>query len=232
MPRRDCINPKDRKCLRGRPPQADFPKYSSDETHYSDMLNLDIKVPGEHRMFDETFDAEIQMLHIHVTASRMAQIGVPVRATQNGYNDKYQALLDEFQLVYEENLGKCNMQPRGIQGRLANSTSRPFDPYDDFMHDVFFYRYDGSNTEPPCMSMTWFVMTHPLEISFTQLRQTKRLLFTNVGDNCEPTSVHNEEQSVARPLQPLGRVENKENGRMEERPVILCKVGDFLPDNP
>jgi carbonic anhydrase len=267
LPRRPCLDPDNVECLSGRPPEADFPRYSTIGTHYSDLLNLDIKVPGEHRILNETFDAEIQMLHIHLTASRMGQIGLPVRAAKGGHNQKFQALLDQFQLTYEANQAACanNQQRRGRRhrrlrsgtavadeynnagpyasmeegdevngfrrqlqnGTSSNATSNRFDPYTDFLPTVFFYRYEGSSTEPPCMSMTWFVMTHPLIISYAQLRQVKRLIFTNVDESCRPTSVHNVDQSVARPIQPLGLVDNVSGA---ERPVMLCKEGNFLPD--
>jgi carbonic anhydrase len=245
-------------------------------THYSDLLNLDIKVPGEHQILNETFDAEIQMLHIHMTVSRMAQIGVPVRATADGYNDRFQAVLDQFQAKYEMNRAACaatnnnNKNSRrgrrrremavadnavldsaapiqgdkhGFQRQLQNNTSsnvttlssNGFDLYADFLPTVYFYRYEGSNTEPPCMSMTWFVMNHPLIISFAQLRQVKHLIFTNVhNETCQPTSVHNLDQSVARPIQPLGMIvdDNDPSGQvLVERPVMMCKDGSFLPDD-
>jgi carbonic anhydrase len=245
LPRRACIDTENRGCFyKGRPPVADFPNYSSTNTHNSDLLNLDIKVPGEHQMFNETFDAEIQFLHIHLTASRFGQIGLPVKATPDGYNDKFQTYLDQFQLVYNRNKAACGVNQRrrrgetvaeddvaepvalvddeGFQRRLQNATSTQFNPYGDLIPTHFFYRYEGSSTEPPCMSMTWFVMIHPLIISRTQLEQVKRLIFTNVDDQCVPTSVHNIDQSVARPIQPLGN----------DRPVMFCKDGAFDPDDP
>jgi len=74
---------------------ADFPNYSSSVTHLSDLLNVDIKVPGEHYIGGESFDAEIQMMHIHLNASMLAYIGIPVRAINaSGFNQEYQAVLD------------------------------------------------------------------------------------------------------------------------------------------
>lgn len=381
-----------------RPPIVDFPNWSSNTTHYSDLLNLDIKVPGEHTIRGESFDAEIQMLHIHLEEGRMGYIGIPIRAQLSGFNMEYQALLDQFQIAYNKDLSDCsrnqllhslgsfvppsdeaddsnptvedetiemvsttandenatinntdsvlvNQAPTEdmgggvllntagntssqnneslvgttIQNLLpffsvasipgqnntttgnstlvgegatgdkpdtgnslldalvdafqpmlskqnstgsgdistgdGNSTSnveqsnttshnstvdpthnrllqqsenlRAFDPYADFMKTIFFYRYHGSNTEPPCFPITWFVMSAPLVISFEQLQQTKELIFTHVdGGSCRPTSVHNAEQSVARPLQPLGIVppENK------PRQIMWCKEGDYEAD--
>ena len=63
-------------------------------------------------------------------------------------------------------------------------------------------------------------MMEPMTISLDQLEQTKRLLFTHVDGDCQGTSVHNENQSVARPIFPLG-----ENREIEE-----CAAGSFPTD--
>ena len=47
-------------------------------------------------------------------------------------------------------------------------------------------------------------MMEPMVISFAQLQQTKDILFSHVDEDCIPTSVHNSDQSVSRPLFPLG----------------------------
>ena len=99
--------------------------------------------------------------------------------------------------------------------------SRKFNPYSEaFMPSIFFYRYDGSMTEPPCMDITWWVMYDPMTISLGQLDQLKRILFTHVDPDCTPTSVHNADQSVARPIQPLG----------EDRDIELCDPKTFRSD--
>ena len=59
--RRKCTDTSDPGCSIGRPPMADYPQYSSATTPYSDLLNLDIKVPAEHTIEGVAFDAEIQM---------------------------------------------------------------------------------------------------------------------------------------------------------------------------
>ena len=95
-----------------------------------------------------------------------------------------------------------------------------FNPYSDaFMPGHFFFRYEGSMTEPPCMDITWFVMMEPMIISLDQLEQMKMLLFTHVDENCERTSVHNGDLSVSRPRFPLGDVE-----------VQRCGEGTFVSD--
>lgn len=60
----------------------------------------------------------------------------------------------------------------------------------------------------------------PMTISFQQLEQVKRILFSHVDEDCEPTSVHNNGQSVARPLYPLG----------EDRDIQKCGAEWFVSD--
>ena len=237
---------------------ADYPRYSSRNTHFSDLLNLDIKFPGEHWIEGESFDAEIQMLHTHVTGQRVSAIGVPIRAMARGFNAEFQEVLDQFQLVYDYDKATCDaktLNRRRAASRfnsdlmkikegdseeyqeweeeystplddpdLIRRLQRPapgFNPYSEaFVTTVFFFRYDGSTTEPPCYPLTWWVMTSPMIISFEQLRQIKLLIFTHVDGDCEKTSVHNADQSVARPVQTLG----------SDRYIMKCEEGDFKSD--
>lgn len=216
---------------------VDYPKYSSDGSDYSDMHHLDIKVPGEHR-FDgvEPFDAELQLFHTHLSDGRLSSIGIPVRATESDFNAEFQEILDEFQIVYSRHALECAANARRLRGepplQAANSTERElvshlrFNPYSNaFMTTIFFWRYDGSLTEPPCVPMSWWVMDAPMLISFEQLQQIKRLLFTHVDSNCHKTSVHTEEQSVARPVQPLNR-DSTDDRQFPQH----CKPGSFRSD--
>ena len=200
------------------------------------MMHYDIKVPGEHTIEGESFDAEIQMLHIHPTSPRVSSIAVVMRAKEDGHNQEFQKIIDVFHDLYLEHhlacLRKTNnnrwlqmwedftknylsprQQPRQIKDR--------FDPYaPELMPTIFFYRYDGSITEPPCKDITWWVMEEPMIISFAQLEQVKEILFSHVDENCNPTSVHNADQSVARPVYELG------NNRIIEE----CTSGTFITD--
>jgi carbonic anhydrase len=84
---------------------------------------------------------------------------------------------------------------------------------------LYFFRYDGSITEPPCAEMvSWFVSDKPMLASFEQLEQLKNIQFTNVDATCHTTSV-GFEGSVARPIQPT-------NGRT----VWRCTEANFLAD--
>jgi len=254
MNRRSCTDVIDDRFVCGNnPPLADYPKYSSVGTSFSDLLNYDIKVPGEHWLEGESYDAEVQMLHTHLSSQRVSSIGVPVRARMDGHNDEFQAILDQFQLVYDLDVASCAAAERDrrraasqfrtnlMNGDVADAGSeeystpledpdlarrlqeRPprFDPYTNaLLPTIYFYGYDGSTTEPPCYPLTWFVLSSPMIISFEQLNQIKYLLFTHVNADCERTSVHNADQSVARPLQ------TQDNDRF----VMKCTVEDYVSD--
>jgi hypothetical protein len=236
MNRRPCIDMERDSCQSPRPPLADYPRYSSSVTSYADLMNYDIKVPGEHTIEGESFDAEIQMLHIHPTADRTSSIGVPVRAVKDGYNVEFQKIINEFQQVYDDHALECRQRTtrRNLRFNLfedeeyllaqpllrqSNRQDR-FNPYaDELMPTIFFYRYDGSITEPPCKDITWWVMMEPMIISLEQLDQVKKILFTHVDADCDRTSVHNAEQSVARPVFPIG------DGEIQK-----CDIGSYVSD--
>ncbi len=86
------------------------------------------------------------------------------------------------------------------QRRLALKW-HPFHP--DIQKTIHFWGYHGSFTEPPCTDdiVDWKIMDVPTPISTKQLAQLKQLLFNHVDKNCERTSVHNSDGSVARPTQ-------------------------------
>lgn len=95
-----------------------------------------------------------------------------------------------------------------------------WDPHSPMLElTIYFYRYEGSITEPPCGEwVSWFVTSVPMQISFQQLDKLKNILFNHVDQNCRRTSVHYG-QSVARPIQDTA-----------DRPVYLCTKTDFGPD--
>mmetsp|Transcript_5424 Transcript_5424/g.8566 ORF Transcript_5424/g.8566 Transcript_5424/m.8566 type:complete len:559 (+) Transcript_5424:71-1747(+) len=257
---RPCLNVQENghgigSCADYQPPMVDYPKYSAQGSDYSDMHHFDIKVPAEHTLEGEEFDAEIQMFHVHLHDERLSSIGIVIRATPDGFNEEFQYVLNQFQAVYNQHRTEC-IQGRGrnrARGLRAGNASlieddpiwdmewnktfsvedqrertlnedfqrQGFNPYTDaFMTTMFFYRYDGSITEPPCKDITWWVMRDPMYISIEQLRQLQSILFTHVDSNCEPTSVHNEDQSVARPIQPLG----------SDRVIQKCEEKHFRSD--
>lgn len=91
------------------------------------------------------------------------------------------------------------------------------------MPTIYFYRYNGSITEPPCKDVTWWVMSEPTVISHAQLIQLRRILFTHVDENCARTSVHNADESSARPIFPAGDLVN--DG------IEKCTSAHFEPDD-
>lgn len=99
-----------------------------------------------------------------------------------------------------------NEEQRTVGGGLRSSRRlalkwHPFHP--DIQKSVHFWGYSGSFTEPPCTkdSVDWKIMDVPTPISQHQLAQFRHILFTHVDEDCQRTSVHNAEGSVARPTQ-------------------------------
>ena len=133
-------------------------------TSFSDLLNYDIKIPGEHTIKGESFDAEIQMLHMHPEDRRVSSIGVLVRARDGGFNWRFQEILDEFQQVYDQHAFECaNPGVEYVPPERPSPQGR-FYPYaDELMPTIFFYRYDGSITEPPCKDITWYVVIQGMD---------------------------------------------------------------------
>ena len=247
MNRRPCLDLKNRNCNKSRPPSADQPNYIGTTSSYSDLLNYDIKVPGEHRINGERFDAEIQMLHIHPEVkapNQVTSIGVMIRATSNGFNKEFQDIIDEFQDVYDTHAQECERKREKqrnlrfgenrslsddeeihqVKSRQLNKQKKNrFNPYTEaLMPNIYFYRYNGSLTEPPCKAVPWWVMTEPMIISKEQLAHVKNILFTHVSEDCKRTSVHNDSQSSARPI--FGRGKRLQDG------IQKCTKVDFLPD--
>jgi carbonic anhydrase len=241
-------------CAEPDPPKADFPNGWGG---YSDVLHVDFKVPGEHRIWNEQFDAEMQIFHIHPGRRRLPAQAVLIRAQEDGHNAYLEEVLTLFEYEYDLNQAKCARRLREqrrlhsrLHGVLAKSTSNDFhdDSWADFstvldqpafdqeehkrrlqrsvwnpqhpmlVPSIYFYRYDGSLTEPPCGEfVSWFVCDTPMIISSEQLERMKKILFTNVDENCRVTSIHHDE-SVARPIRPIG-----------ERPVWRCTEEHYGP---
>ncbi|KAG7336523.1 Eukaryotic-type carbonic anhydrase [Nitzschia inconspicua] len=324
MNRRPCGDVTRDSCNRDMPPLVDYPRYTSRLTDFADLLHYDIKVPAEHEIEGEKFDAEIQMLTLHPGSGRIASIGIVVRARSDGYNAKFQDILNAFQRTYDANARACNSKRRqrrvtqekdyqdsndnqeedvmddevyyqedlweeepitdnynyhnynnGTQSimteqqqqqrrnlrwqdggddtattttssyylrwqenhddttdshsdpnaKYVRQMQRPYIGFDPFHKSlwpsIYFYRYDGTITEPPCTGITWFVMQRPMIISRDQLAQIKRLLFTHRDGNCRSTSVHNANQSVARPVF---------RGTNDQSKIENCLQGTFKSD--
>jgi carbonic anhydrase len=245
--RRPCLNLSKTECQQPNPPHADFPHGWGG---FADSTHIDFKVPSEHTIWNERFDAEMQVFHIHPGRRRLAALSVLIRATADGYNYYLQAALDAFQHEYNKNAAYCGRQlreegrtvsevPRVLGGNLtspfvdylswakalAADNKQPFEggpwnPYHVMMiPTIYFYRYEGSLTEPPCGEfVSWWIADQPMIMSFDQLDQLKMILFTNVDANCKKTSVQSG-LSVARPIR-----------KTNNRPVWKCTATNFGPD--
>lgn len=216
---------------------ADFP---NDWGGFADVIHIDFKIPSEHTIRGERFDGEMQIFHLHPSRRRTPTISVMIRASADGYNPVLQEALNEFQKTYNRDMYDCVMsdsqEGRNLRSTLRygendsmnefgsstnrNLQGRIWSPYDKkLVPSIYFFRYDGSLTEPPCGEwVSWFVCDTPMYISFDQLEQMKRLLFTHVSSTCEKTSIHWKE-SVARPIQDTFG-----------RPVSQCTDEHFYPD--
>lgn len=239
--RRPCADLDNEACQEPDPPHADFPQGWRD---FADVTHVDFKVPSEHTIDGERFDAEMQIYHIHKPRRRVAAQSVVIRARKNGYNYYLQEALDAFQREFDKNFHRCRRRLLdrnlteapfsdyqnwakfytfgGYQEpwKRGNFQGGPWDPHHpQLIPTIHFFRYDGSLTEPPCGEyVTWWVADSPMVIGLEQLEQMKQLLFLNVNDQCKRTSVHNG-RSVARPVQ-----------KTNNRAVWKCKQSDFGPD--
>jgi carbonic anhydrase len=238
--RRLCSDPL--KCDEPDPPNGDFPNGWGG---YSDLMHLDVKVPSEHWIDGTRYDAEMQVNHLHSGNKRFSSLAVMIKAIPNGYNYYFQELLRNFQVVYDRNMATCGLNSipsvhqsvvdpvqtivNGTKRRLWQVPPRKEFPYNTtwdphhfmLVPSIWFYRYDGSITEPPCSEfVAWFIADTPMTIGIEQLDQLKRILFTNVDPiTCQETSVH-WNQSVARPIRPS-----------TDRPVWKCTPNDFIADS-
>lgn len=237
--RRPCSDLSMIDCQQPDPPKADFP-YGW--PGFADTIHIDFKIPSEHTINTVNFDGEMQIYHIHAGRRRLVAQSVLIRATPSGYNYYFQEAIRAFQSEYDKNLDNCRRR------NLSFNTTSPFEDFLSWakgfndqkeekppvrkfeggiwdpnhkmlIPTIYFYRYDGSLTEPPCGEfVTWFVADEPMVISIAQLDQLKRILFTNVDSNCRKTSVQFR-HSVARPTQPNNN-----------RAVSICTSNDFGPD--
>jgi hypothetical protein len=94
-------------------------------------------------------------------------------------------------------------------------------PY-DIWPTIYFYRYKGSLTVPPCSEIvSWRVLDEPLVISRRQLKHLARLLkhgHVN-SETCQPdTAVHPTTGESYRPLQTLNH---------EHQTLVHCTSHDF-----
>lgn len=256
--RRPCADLNNTACEEPDPPKADFPH---GWPGIIDAIHVDFKLPSEHTIRTERFDAEMQIYYIHPSRRRLAAQSVLIRATTDGYNYYLQAAIDAFQEQYDKNAANCGRHLREARQMVTDAhrilgpnVTSPFVDYlswakfssgvsaEDWLNHsgknkfeggpwdlfnemliptIYFYRYDGSLTEPPCGEfVSWWIADKPMIISVDQLEQLKRILFTNVDSNCKKTSVQFG-RSVARPVR-----------QVNNRAVWKCTSANFGPDAP
>jgi carbonic anhydrase len=241
--RRPCSDLANPACQEPDPPSADFP---SGWAGFADVLHIDFKLPSEHTIKGERFDAEMQIFHLHPGRRRLVAQAVVMRAQQNGYNYYFQAALDAFQIEFDRRMEACRTNNRRHLAETSHDNDNgdyeswakfytfggagprerfdfgggPWDPHHPMLlPTIYFYRYDGSLTEPPCGEfVTWWVADRPMTIGLDQLEQMQRLLFLSLDTNCTRMSVQHG-RSVARPLQ-----------KINNRPVWRCTPSNFGPD--
>ena len=99
-------------CQEPDPPFADFPNGWRGD---SDTMHVDIKVPAEHQIYGEQFDAEMQIFHIHPDRRLLPAISILMKVTPNGYNSVFQEAIDVFQHEFDADQAECGRRLR--QGR-------------------------------------------------------------------------------------------------------------------
>jgi len=90
----------------------------------------------------------------------------------------------------------------GTDGRKTKGIrAKPF-PYDMFP-TIYWYRYSGSLTVPPCSeNVLWHVLDRPLQISRAQLRELAELIADYQDEEtCEKATAATSRGEVTRPLQ-------------------------------
>ena len=118
---------------------------------------------------------------------------------------------------------KVGVRNKSYNRRDLHNIPGAWSPYHpDIMTTIYYYRYEGSMTEPPCSEIvTWFINDTPMNISLAQLEQWKTIQFTNIdAQTCTSTSVHSE-RSVARPIK---------RPQPRDRIVSRCTIADYGPD--
>jgi carbonic anhydrase len=140
--RRPCADLSNVDCKEPDPPYADFPNGWGG---FADALHIDIKVPGEHRLSTERFDAEMQIFHIHPGRRRLPTLAVLIRAEEAGYNYYFQEALMAFQHEYDMNTAQCAIRQRrerqliskmhGILGGGLRNDLIDFDAWAEFSTD-------------------------------------------------------------------------------------------------
>lgn len=102
--------------------------------------------------------------------------------------------------------------------RLKVRRPKPF-PY-SLWPTIWYYRYDGALTTPPCSEIVnWRVFDEPLKISRKQFKQLSSLVTSYKNDACTPASTASFRGDTFRPLQLL----NKDT----QDKTVHCTIDNF-----
>lgn len=155
-----------------------------------------------------------------------ASCGRRLREARQAVSDVHRTLGSNVTSPFVDYLSWARLSTGNDFENMMNTDGRKkyddhaWDPYHEMLiPTIYFYRYEGSLTEPPCGEfVSWWIADKPMIISVEQLEQLKTILFTNVDGNCKKTSVQFG-RSVARPIR-----------KTNNRAVWKCTADNFGPD--
>ena len=100
------------------PPNADFPNGWGG---FADALHVDFKVPSEHLINGNRYDAEMQVYHLHPGRRRLPTQATVIQAKDDGYNWYFEGALKAFEFVYERDEALCAASQRRDRQLLAQA---------------------------------------------------------------------------------------------------------------
>ena len=109
-------------------------------------------------------------------------------------------------------------QERRLEDEGLVNKPKPF-PY-DLWPTIWYYRYRGSMTTPPCYNnINWRVFDEPLKISRKQFKQLATLISSYQNNDCRPASAVSKRGDTFRPLQ--------ERNKYMQTKIRHCTIDDF-----
>lgn len=70
-------------------------------------MHVDFKLPAEHQIYGEKFDAEMQIFHLHPGRRLMPAVSILFRVQADGHNNILQQAIDAFQFEFDRDQAKC-----------------------------------------------------------------------------------------------------------------------------
>eukprot|EP00980_Cylindrotheca_fusiformis_P001673 scaffold381_cov138-Cylindrotheca_fusiformis.AAC.9 len=107
--RRPCRDLSKDACKEPDPPFADFPNGWAGN---ADVMHVDFKLPAEHQIYGEKFDAEMQVYHLHPGRRLIPAVSILFRVQSDGYNTVLQQAIDAFQYEFDRDQAKCSNRIR------------------------------------------------------------------------------------------------------------------------